>query len=73
MVLLGKMEHNFHVILQPAGSALVIDVVLNHLVETDATTREPLEDDPNEVISYGSEMERIGGKWKVVLLIKYVD
>ena len=67
----GSIEHNYQIILEPDGTALVVDAMVNHLVKIDAVTHEPLEEDPNEQITQGIEMERIGGTWKVVFKATY--
>jgi hypothetical protein len=59
------VRHHAEVSLIDARTALVTDLVENHMVLVDAVTREPLEADPDDVLARAYTLRRIGGTWKV--------
>lgn len=64
--MLSKVEHDYRVSILGPAKASVTDTFRNHSVRLDPMTRQPVEADPNEVISVTFTMERLEGAWKVV-------
>lgn len=58
-------EHNISVEVITPDQAVVTDDVVNHQVLIDAVTKEPIEQDPNDVYTDLVVLERTGGIWRV--------
>lgn len=62
---LVRVEHNYSIeVLQP-GLAAVVDALVNHQVLIDPSTKQPIEEDPNEPLVEITTMRLENGKWKV--------
>jgi hypothetical protein len=62
-----RMEFHPHVTMLGAALAAVDDDVQNHSVRLDAATRQPVEPDPNELLQDTFTLERLEGRWLVVM------
>lgn len=60
-----EVEHNYEIKLMDGETAQVVDRYRNHSVRVDADSLEPIEPDPDEVISEIYVLERREGAWKV--------
>ena len=60
-----RVRHHAEVAMVDADTALVTDVLENHMVLVDARTREPLEPDPDDRLTRAYTLRRLGGTWKV--------
>lgn len=61
----GAPEHGVAGIVVEGSSATLVDEYVNHLTLVDASSREPLEPDPNELVLYQYSLELQGGTWRV--------
>jgi SpoU rRNA methylase family enzyme len=64
------VDHDYVVSVVDTDNANVIDHYRNHQVRIDPATKEPIEDDPNELLLFNFQMKRIDGLWKVVFIQK---
>lgn len=62
-----RVEHDYSIEIVDATTALVIDEYTNHQVLVDPSTKEPIEDDPNEVLADVVTLKLAGGNWRVSL------
>jgi hypothetical protein len=60
-----RVRHHAEVALVDAETAVVTDVLENHMVRVDADTREPLEPDPADQLTRAYTLRLRGGTWKV--------
>ncbi len=60
-----RVTHHAEIALVDAETALVTDVLENHMVRVDAATRRPLEADPADELTRAYTLRRRGGTWKV--------
>jgi hypothetical protein len=60
-----RVAHRLDVTLVDAETAVVTDVLDNHMVRVDARTGRALEPDPNGTITRAYTLRREGGTWKV--------
>ena len=60
-----RVRHHLDVALVDADTAVVTDVLENHMVRVDARTRRPLEADPDDRLTRAYTLRREGGTWKV--------
>jgi hypothetical protein len=65
-----RLEHRYEIVLTDAEEANVIDNFVNHQVLIDATTKSPVEPDPNEALLVNFRMKLIDGSWRVVFIQK---
>jgi hypothetical protein len=61
----GSVEHNYSVSELEGGAYGVVDQFQNHLVLVDASTRRPLEADPDEPQRQTFVLNQRGGRWIV--------
>ena len=67
---IGGVRHDFEVQLETDTLAIVVESYENHLVLTDAATGQPLEEDPNSIVSRMYMLELIDGTWKVTAALE---
>lgn len=60
-----RVTHDLEVALVDAVTAVVTDVLGNHMVRVDARTGRPLEPDPGGTLTRAYTLRREGGTWKV--------
>ena len=60
-----RVRHHLDVALVDAETAVVTDVLENHMVRVDARTRQPVEADPDDRLTRASTLRMEGGTWKV--------
>jgi len=60
-----RVRHHAEVAMVDAETAIVTDVLENHMVRVDARTRRPLEPDPDDRLTRAYTLRRLGGTWKV--------
>ncbi len=60
-----RVGHHADVALIDAETAIVTDVLDNHMVLVDARSRQPLEPDPDDRLTRAYTLRRLGGTWKV--------
>ena len=65
---LVRLDHDYDITIVDPDTASVIDHFVNHQVLIDPATKEPIEDDPNEVVLVNFQLKRIDGTWKVTLI-----
>lgn len=63
-----RLDHDYDITIVDPDTASVIDHFVNHQVLIDPATKEPIEDDPNEVVLVNFQLKRIDGTWKVTLI-----
>ncbi len=61
-----RVEHRYEIALIDSTTASVIDAYVNHQVLIDPETKQPVEDDPNEVLTDVITLNLIDGEWKLV-------
>jgi hypothetical protein len=59
------VHHHYEIALLDAETAVVTDLLRNHMVLVDARTREPVEPDPDDILARAYTLRRRGGTWKV--------
>jgi hypothetical protein len=59
------VRHHLEVALLDGRTAVVTDLVGNHMVLIDARTRRPVEPDPDDVLARAYTLRLLGGTWKV--------
>ncbi len=59
------VEHEYSIELTGADTAAVIDRYVNHQVLIDATTKQPVEADPNKTLVDAFTLRRVTGRWLV--------
>ncbi|MBV9174723.1 MAG: hypothetical protein JOZ81_32065, partial [Chloroflexi bacterium] len=64
------VEHNARVRYASADEAAVEDHYINHSIDIDPVTKEPMEDPPTESYVYDYRMHDFDGVWKVVETIR---
>lgn len=62
----GSVEHSYNIESVGPDTFSVVDVFRNHLVLVDATTRRPLEADPNNRQGQTFTLQREGDRWVVI-------
>ncbi len=62
---LVRIEHDYTIQVTDSKTAIVIDRYRNHQVLVDPETREPIEPDPDEVVSDVITLRLTSGGWKV--------
>ena len=60
-----RVAHHLEVALVDAETAVVTDVLDNHMVRVDARTGRALESDPDGTLTRAYTLRREGGTWKV--------
>lgn len=60
-----RVDHNYSIDVIDEQTASVIDAYVNHQVLIDPETKEPIEDDPNEVITDVATLRRDEAGWRV--------
>ena len=60
-----QVEHRYDVILINQNQAQVVDRFVNHQVLIDPETKEPVEDDPNELLVFNFRLDQSDGAWRV--------
>jgi hypothetical protein len=60
-----RVEHHVEVALIDDRTAVVTDVLANHMVRVDPTSGRPLEPDPDDELVRAYTLRREGGTWKV--------
>lgn len=65
-----RVDHDYQIVIVEPGLAAVVDQFTNHQVLIDPATKEPIEDDPNEVLLVNFQMRLIDGGWRVTLIQK---
>ncbi len=60
-----RVTHDLEVALVDAVTAVVTDVLGNHMVRLDSRTGRPLEPDPDNTLTRAYTLRREGGTWKV--------
>lgn len=65
---LASVDHDYEIAVTGNTIASVVDSITNHQVLIDPTTKEPIEEDPNEAQLMNFVMERIGDAWYVTLI-----
>ena len=60
-----RVTHRPEVVLVDADTAVVTDVLDNHMVRVDHRTGRPREPDPDDVLTRAYTLRREGGLWKV--------
>lgn len=60
-----RVTHDLEVTLVDAVTAVVTDVLGNHMVRVDGRTGRPLEPDPDSTLTRAYTLRREGGTWKV--------
>jgi hypothetical protein len=65
---LVKVEHDYEVTFSGAGTASVIDSIVNHQVLIDPATKEAIEEDPAEPQLLNFKMELLEGEWRVTVI-----
>lgn len=61
-----EVDHNYRVQLMDERIAVVVDQYVNHSVLLDAASGQPIEADPNKLISEAYTLELRDGSWKVI-------
>ena len=60
-----RVDHHLDVVLVDAQTAVVTDVLDNHMVRVDARTGQPLEPDPGGTLTRAYTLREEDGTWKV--------
>ncbi|MGE3620908.1 MAG: hypothetical protein AB7L84_10650 [Acidimicrobiia bacterium] len=69
-----RADRSYRVVLVPdVQRAKVIDESTNHQVRVEPTTKEPAEDDPNEVVRSVATMELVDGAWRIARIDGIVE
>ena len=64
------VDHDFEVRLLRTDLAEVLDKYVNHSIEVDPETGEPLEADPNEQVTDEYVLQKLEGAWKVLSIVR---
>jgi hypothetical protein len=59
------VRHHLEVALLDPRTAVVTDLIDNHMVLVDARTRRPVEPDPADVLARAYTLRLLGGTWKI--------
>lgn len=59
------IDHDYTIQLVDEATAVIIDQYVNHQVLIDPSTKEPVEDDPNETVADAVTLKLIDGAWRV--------
>jgi hypothetical protein len=64
---LVRVEHDYSIDVLDEATVLLVDQYRNHQVLIDPETKEPIEEDPDEVVADAVTLKRIDGEWRVTL------
>lgn len=62
---LVRVEHDYEIQLNGTDQAVLVDRYRNHQVLIDAEAKEPIEEDPNELVIDVVTLVKVGDDWKV--------
>ena len=65
---LVRVEHDYSIDVLDETTAFVVDRYRNHQVLIDPDTKEPVEEDPDELVTDGTTLRRVDGRWRVTFV-----